>query len=50
MNFPLNSKRHRADNLGMDDEWVTYYEVWHPGLERWVLVQKCDGRTRSVLR
>lgn len=33
------------DNL---DQWVTFYRVYHPGLRRWLLVQKRDGCTRTV--
>lgn len=31
--------------------WSVLYTVWHPGLRRWVEVQKSsDGCTRSVIR
>ncbi len=34
-----------SDNTG---QWVTYYRVWHDGLQRWLLVQKRDGETRVI--
>lgn len=64
--LPLNSILTDADNEVMQtvldrtdnpadtdliiEEWVTFYETWHPGLRRWVLTQKCNGATRTILR
>jgi hypothetical protein len=33
----------------MKEHWVTLYRIWHPGLRRWLAIQKWDGMTRTVL-
>ena len=33
----------------VEDEWVTFHRIWHPGLCRWLLVQKSDGCTRTIV-
>lgn len=49
-NYPLKVEPDGADNRGMGkEEWKTMYEVWHPGMGRWLLVQKRDGCTRTVV-
>lgn len=32
----------------LDSDWVTFYRVWHAGLGCELLVQKKDGKTRTV--
>lgn len=32
-----------------ESEWVTFYRNWHPGLGCYILTQKRDGCTRTVL-
>ena len=33
----------------MGDEWVTYQRIWHSGLRCWLVVQKRDGASRTVV-
>ncbi|MEW6475059.1 MAG: hypothetical protein AB1679_22630 [Actinomycetota bacterium] len=31
------------------EQWITFYRIWQPALRRWLLVQKRDGSTRTVV-
>lgn len=52
--------RHRLTGPGQADppggtdvnertEWVTYQRIWCPDLQAHLLVQKCDGKSRTIV-